>query len=126
MDRFDNQQRAIAILHIGGVDRGADHQTAGIGRDMPFAAFDLLGGIPRVAAVPRPRTGSAARSAALGGLDGLTIDHPSRRARLATGSFARLQQQFEIDPLEQTTVPPIVEVALQVVNGAKSFGSKRH
>ena len=66
VDGFDNERRAIAVLHIGGVDRGADHQAGGIGHDMPLAALDLLGRI------------IAARPAALGGLDRLAVDHPGR------------------------------------------------
>src|SRR5438874_13407793 len=66
-----------------------------------------------LAASPGPRLcrarGSAARSTALGGLDRLAVDDAGRRAGFAPGGFTRLQQQFEIDPLKQAVVPPIVE-----------------
>jgi hypothetical protein len=88
---FDHDHRPVAILHIGTVDFGADQQTAGIGDDMAFATFDVLAGIPRVAALPRPRTGSATRPAALGGLDRLAVDHPRRGARFTADRLARLR-----------------------------------
>jgi hypothetical protein len=125
MDRFDDQPGAIAILDIGGVDFGTQ-QTAGIGYNMALTPLDLLGGIPRVAATPRPRTGSATRPAALGRLNRLTVDHPGRRACFATGRLARLPQQLKIDLLKQAVVLPIVEIACTVVNGGKSFGSIRY
>jgi hypothetical protein len=99
-DGFDDERRAIAVLHIGGVDRGSDHQARGVGHDVPLAALDLLGGVV------------AARPAALGGLDRLAVDHPGRGARFATGRFARFEQEFEIDLLEQTIVPPIIKITL--------------
>src|SRR6266403_182489 len=76
-------------------------------------AFDLLGRIlPRVAALPRPRTGSTARPTALGGLDRLTVDDPGRWARFTSRCFACFQQQRKIDLLKQAVVSPIVEITL--------------
>ena len=88
VDGFDNEQRAIAVLYIGRVNRGSDHQTGGVGHDMPLAAFDLLGGIV------------TARPAALGGLTDWLSMTPAR-GWLPSGGLARFEQQFEIDPLEQ-------------------------
>ena len=66
------QRRAIAILDIGGVHLGADQQTAGIGHNVAFTAFDLRGRM-----IPTRRT-------TLGGLDRLTVDNPCRRAGFTT------------------------------------------
>jgi len=52
-------------LDIGGVHLGTHQQTAGIGDNMAFSAFNLLGRIVTT------------RPAALGGLDRLTVDHPA-------------------------------------------------
>jgi hypothetical protein len=41
---FDDQRCAIAVLDIGGVDRGADQQAGGIGHDMALAAPGLRQG----------------------------------------------------------------------------------
>src|SRR5438132_462768 len=108
VDGLDDQHGTIAILDIGGVHRGADQQTASIGHNVALTPFDLLGRIPRVAALPRPRTGSTTRPAALGGLGRLTVDDPRRWARFAAGRLARLQQQRKIDLLEQAVVSPIL------------------
>jgi len=56
----------ITILHVGSMDFGADEPAGGVGHDMTFATFDLSVGIPRVAALARPRTDSTARPAAFG------------------------------------------------------------
>src|SRR6266446_6822901 len=45
-----------------------------------------------------------ARAAGLGGLDRLAIDDARRWARLASGRFASLQQELEIDPLQYAAV----------------------
>src|SRR5439155_3783725 len=92
VDGFDDKLGTIAILDIGGVDLGTDQQAASIGHNVSLAARDLLGRIPRVAALPRPRTGSTTRPAALGRLDRLTVDDPGRWARFATRCLAGLQQ----------------------------------
>ena len=65
---LDDKPGTIAILDIGGMHLGTDHQTASIGHNVAFTAFDLLGCIPPVAALPHPRTGSATWPAALGRL----------------------------------------------------------
>jgi len=79
---------------------GPDQQTAGIGHNVAFTPFDLLGRI-----IPtRPTT--------LGGLDRLTVDDPRRRAGFTARRLARLQQQRKIDLLEQAVVAPIVKIAL--------------
>src|SRR5215472_12575190 len=67
---------------------------------MPLAALDLLGRV------------IAARAAALGGLDRLAVDHNGRGARFPTSGLARFEQEFEIDPLEQAMIPPVIKVAL--------------
>jgi hypothetical protein len=86
------------FLDLGGVHRGSDQQTAGIGHNMALAPSDPLGRIV------------TSRPAALGRLDRLTVDHPRRRARLAAGRFGRLQHQHKIDLLEQVVVAPEVEI----------------
>src|SRR6516164_6425574 len=81
---------------------------------MALTAFDFLGRI------------IASWSAAFGGLDRLAVDDASRGTGFPVSGLARLQQQFKIHPLEQALVPPIVEIPCTVVNGGKSFGSRRH
>ena len=76
VDRFDHQHRAVAILHISGMDIGPDQQAGGIGDDVAFTPFDLLAGI------------ITARPAALGGLDRLAVDHSGGRARLPARRLA--------------------------------------
>ena len=71
------------------MNRDPDQQAGGVGDDVALAAFDLLGRIV------------AARPAAFGGLDRLAVDHPRRRARLAPGSVAGLQQKLKVDPLDR-------------------------
>jgi hypothetical protein len=117
VDGFNDQHSTIAVLNICGVHLGTDQKTASIGHNVAPTALNLLGRIPRVAALPRPRTGSTTRPTALGGLGRLTVDDPCRRARFAARRFARLQQQCKIDLLKQAVVSPIVEITL--------YGGKR-
>jgi hypothetical protein len=88
-------------------------------RPSPGQALDLLGRIPRVAALPRPRTSSARRPAALGRFDRLAVDYSGPRsstgqawAGFTSGSLACFEQEFEIDPLEQAIIPPVITVSL--------------
>ena len=75
VDRFDHEHRAVAILHISGMDIGPDQQAGGIGDDVAFTPFDLLAGI------------ITARPAALGGLDRRLSITPA--VGLASGSPPR-------------------------------------
>ncbi len=43
--RAKDRQRAVAVLHIGGMDDGADHQARRVGRDMALAALDPFAGV---------------------------------------------------------------------------------
>ena len=64
---LDNDRRAIAVLEFSSrVELGADQEATRIGDDMALAPLDLFAGV-----IP-------ARAAALGGLDGLTVDDPGR------------------------------------------------
>jgi len=63
-----------------------------------------------------------ARPAALGGLDRLAVDDPGRRAGFTSAGLARFEQQFEIDPLEQTGVAPVIKVALHSGERRKVLG----
>src|SRR5207244_7446489 len=95
-----------------GLQRGAASRSARSGPPVGLTPFNLLGRLPRVAFLPRPRPGPTPRPAALGGLGRLTVDDPRRWARFAAGHLARLQQQRKIDLLEQAVVSPIVEITL--------------
>src|SRR2546421_7608095 len=53
-----------------------------------------------------------ARPASLGVFDRLAVNAPSRWARLTAGRLARLQQQFEIDPLQCAIVAPRIKITL--------------
>ena len=44
VDGFDDQRCAIAVLDIGGVDRGANQQAGSIGHDVALAAPGLRRG----------------------------------------------------------------------------------
>jgi hypothetical protein len=68
VDGRDDKPGTIAILDISGVHLGTDQQPARVGDNVTFAAFDFLGRIV------------AARPAALGRLDRLTVDDPGRWA----------------------------------------------
>ena len=59
VDRLDYQNCTIAILDIGRVYFGTDQQTTGIGHNVSLAPFDLLGRIPRVAALRLGKNTSA-------------------------------------------------------------------
>ena len=91
---LDNDRRAIAVLNLSRVDLGADQEATRIGDDMALAPLDLFAGV-----IP-------ARAAALGGLDGLTVDDPGRGTGFATRGFAGFHQQFEVDPLQNAVVAP--------------------
>src|SRR5690348_10622106 len=56
-DRSQHADRAVPILDVGAVHLGADQQPGGVGDDVALAPVDLAG-VPGVAALPRPRTGS--------------------------------------------------------------------
>ena len=57
------QQRAVAVLNIGGVDHGMNKVSAGVRPEMALATFDLFARI------------LAANAAAFSGFDALTVDH---------------------------------------------------
>jgi hypothetical protein len=46
--RGEQQQAAIAILNVGGVDNGVQQQTQRIDQDVPLLALDQLAGIEPV------------------------------------------------------------------------------
>jgi hypothetical protein len=44
-DAVENQRRAIAILHTGGVDLDAQHEAEHVGHEVAFATLDPLSGV---------------------------------------------------------------------------------
>src|ERR1035437_9364960 len=92
--------RAITILHVGRVDGGSNQQSYRVGEDMALAALDHLFG--RI----------TARTASLGGLDRLAVDHAGSRACLAACRFAYLHQQHMVDDLPCSVVAPSIEIPL--------------
>src|ERR1035437_3777994 len=92
--------RAITILHVGRVDGGSNQQSYRVGEDMALAALDHLFG--RI----------AARTASLGGLDRLAVDHAGGRACLAACRFAYLHQQHMVDDPPCSIVAPSIEIPL--------------
>src|SRR4029077_2663118 len=89
-----------SILRIVSSTASANQMTVGIGNDVALAPVDLL------ARVIPPRT------AAFRGLDRLTVDHPSRRAGVATITLPSLLDQQEIDLFPQPFGLPRVKVTL--------------
>lgn len=57
----EQQRPAIAVLNVGGMNDRVQQQALRIYQDMALLALDFLAGVPRVAALPRPRAGSAMR-----------------------------------------------------------------
>ena len=90
----DLQQRAaaITILDIGGVRLDKQRPAVSIDQSMTLATFDLLASIV------------AARPAALGGLDALTVDDGCAWRGVPSGSLAVERDQRVVDPLEQAFV----------------------
>jgi hypothetical protein len=70
-DQGQDIDGAVAVLDIGGMDLQADKVSLRVGDDVALAAFDLLAGV------------EPSRTAALGGLHGLTVDDAGGRAGLA-------------------------------------------
>ena len=99
-DGVEDRRGAIAVLDIGAVDDQTDQQTQRIGDDMALAPVDLL------ARVIAPKT------TAFSGFHALAVDHARRRAGLAALEFARRHDELMVDRGQQTTVSPVVEVAL--------------
>ena len=93
-------RRPIAVLDIGGMDLGCDHQAVAVGEDVPLAALDLLAGV------------EAPRSAAFRGLDRLAVDDAGAGAGGASLCHARLRQEKAVDACPQAVVAPRREVAV--------------
>jgi len=104
--------RAIAVLNIGGMHENEDEEAAGVGQDVPLAAFDLLARVV------------AARAAAFGGFDRLVVDHTGTWACLASFNLAQVHDQHRVHRLEQTSVAPGVEIALDRRDWREAFGQK--
>ena len=94
-----HQRRAIAVLHVSGVDHGMNEVALGVGHDVSLAALDLLACV------------IAARPAAFRRLDALAVDDPSARRSLAPNGFPADQQQSVIERKPKTIVTPQVEPA---------------
>jgi len=57
----EQQRPAVAVLNVGAMNDRVQQQPLRVYQDMALLALDLLARIPRVAALPRPRAGSARR-----------------------------------------------------------------
>jgi hypothetical protein len=90
----------VAILNIGGLNHKADQLALSIGDDVALAALDL-----RACVIP-------GWTAALGGLDRLTVDDTRRRTRLAPGLFTGGHHQNVVDLGERAVPGPAIEVGL--------------
>src|SRR4029077_231514 len=99
-DRSQQVGRTVSILDVGTVYLRANQMTVGIGNDVALAPVDLLARV-----IPL-------RTAAFRGLDRLTVDHPSRRAGVATITLPSLLDQQEIDLFPQPFGLPRVKVTL--------------
>ena len=75
-DAVEDQRRAVAILHAGGVGLDAQHQAEGVGEQVPLATLDPLSGVEadRVAGVST-------------GFHALAVDDRRGRALFATLEF---------------------------------------
>jgi len=86
------RHRAVTVLDRGSV--GLEHESATIGVDqrMTLTPIHLLASIV------------AARTACLGGLDALAVEHRGGGACLPTRSFAVARQEMVVDRLEHAFV----------------------
>ena len=106
-DRAQDQRSAVAVLHIGGMDHGADHQTQRVGSDMALATLHALS------------RDEAAWTSAFGGSHAPAVDDTGRRAGLAPLQFAHRHDKHVIRRPQQTAVTPVVEVPQHGGEGRK-------
>ena len=86
-ERFEQRHGAVVVLNIGGVHEDSEQPAFGIGDDVPFAAFHLLGHV-------KPTWAAAFR-----GLHALTVDDAGGRSGVAPDRFASQPHQIAIDPM---------------------------
>ena len=103
-DPVEDQRRAVAILHAGGVDLDAQHQAEGVGDQVPLAALDPLSGI-----VSDHFAGLCA------GFHALAVDDRRSRALLTSFQFPGSAIERVVDVRPNPGGDPRPEVA---VNGA--------
>lgn len=82
------------------MDFDPDHQAQRVGDDVALAALDLLAGI-----IPT-------NPAAFGGLHALAIDDTGSRAGFPAFHVSGVHHQMMIEAGQQTTVAPVIEIAL--------------
>ena len=104
---IEDQERAVAVLHIGGMDDDVQEQAERVDQDVPLAAGDLLGAV--VAAVV----------GRLGGLDRLAVDAAGAGRRLPTRLAADLLAQGVVDGLPGPVGGPSDEVVINGPPGGK-------
>lgn len=108
-----HEWRAIAVLHVSGVNDGMNQITISVGHDGTLAPFGLLACI----VTPGP--------AALGGYDALAVDDPSARRSLAPHGFPADQKQGVIEREPRPLSSHRQNQRLTVETGGKQGGSIR-
>lgn len=91
---FEEIDRAISVLNVGGVHEDKDKKAAGIGQDVALAAFDLFASI------------IAARTAAFGSFHGLAVDHAGAWRGPAPLDLPQVHDQNRVNRLDKTSVAP--------------------
>ena len=98
-DAVEDQRRAVAILHAGGVDLDAQHETERVGDQMALAALDPLSGVV-ADHFARLRAGS----------DALAVDDGGGRALVAA-------LQFPAPPVEHVVVRELRDRPAAIIAG---------
>jgi len=94
-------------MDVGGVHTRFEQATFRVDQNVAFATRDLLSAVV------------AARTAGLGGADGLAVDDGCRRLRLAAGGEAVLLTQRRVDPLPGAVPTPLGIVVEHCCPGRK-------
>jgi hypothetical protein len=101
-------RRRLRIVHVGWRDAGGEQPSGDIHEDMALQSDDFLAAIVSLGSSCFPR------------LHRLTVDHARRRGRFTPLPFAVEHHQKMIDPFEQTSIAPSVEMALNRAVGRKA------
>jgi len=94
--RGGDAERAVPVLQGGGRDHDGQQQPAGVDRDLPLAALDLL---PAVLPAAGGRDG-------VGGADGLRVDHGRGQPWATPVGKTRTFTQRCVDPAPRPRAGP--------------------
>src|SRR5450759_18817 len=106
-DQLEKRGCTVAILYAGFMHNACNQKASGVGEKVPFASFDLLGGI------------EPARTSSLGGFTRLAVDHSCGGTCLSAVGLAHHHDKMVVDLLPGAVVAPPVEVPLHRRVGRK-------